>query len=58
MAVEDSDKEDTEEEYEEAEFDYREELLCVFGPWLWIKEERKEKGREKMKYELRRRHTD
>jgi hypothetical protein len=29
MEVEDSDKEDTEEEYEEAEFDYREELLCA-----------------------------
>jgi hypothetical protein len=29
MAVEDSDKEDTEEEYEEAEVDYREEFLCA-----------------------------
>jgi hypothetical protein len=29
MAVEDSDKEDTEEEYEEAKVDYREELLCA-----------------------------
>jgi hypothetical protein len=29
MAVEDSDKEDTEEEYEEAEVDYREELLTA-----------------------------
>jgi hypothetical protein len=29
MAIEDSDKEDTEEEYEEAEVDYREELLSV-----------------------------
>jgi hypothetical protein len=29
MEVEDSNKEDTEEEYEEAKFDYREELLCA-----------------------------
>jgi hypothetical protein len=29
MAVEDSDKEDTEEEYEEIEVDYREELLTA-----------------------------
>jgi hypothetical protein len=28
MAVEDSDKQATEEEYEEEEVDYREELLC------------------------------
>jgi hypothetical protein len=29
MVVEDSDKEDTEEEYEEVEVDYREELLTA-----------------------------
>jgi hypothetical protein len=29
MAVEDSDKEDSEEEYEEEKVDYREELLCA-----------------------------
>jgi hypothetical protein len=29
MAIEDSDKEDTKEEYEEEEVDYREELLCA-----------------------------
>ena len=29
MEVENSDKEDTEEEYEEVEVDYREELLCA-----------------------------
>jgi hypothetical protein len=28
------------------------------GPWVWIRKERKEKGKEKMKSELCGRHTD
>jgi hypothetical protein len=28
------------------------------GPWVWIKEESEEKGKEKMKCELRGRHID
>jgi len=31
--------------------------LCV-GPWVWIKEESEEKGKEKTKCELHGRHID
>jgi hypothetical protein len=47
MAVEDSDKEETEEEYEEAEVDYREELLCAIE---FIRREKKKK--KKLQVEL------
>jgi hypothetical protein len=30
----------------------------IISVWLWIKEEIEEKGREKMKYELRGKHID
>jgi hypothetical protein len=42
MAVEDSDKEDTEEEYEETKVDYREELLSVIEV---IRREKKKKNK-------------
>jgi hypothetical protein len=61
MAVEDSDKEDSkeeyeevEEEYEDAKFDYREELMCVIEV---IRREKKEKQENTSGTREERRHS-